>query len=324
MKILIALILILSINGYAEQTVLINGVNFEIKEETAEDITKVTYYLSNKDKKKLCGSGSCKYKFKFNEAVNPLFSTFRTTCSDRGLYEISTYVLSGGETGGETNGRVYQCINSLIELVKYHLLHPNNDVEKKLVGEAKIKINNLEIVQLTKYFDSCNYQYLFFKGPVNEDTKEVIRRLLKSTERCADKYTDEEIPIFVFMKSGGGLLKDGFSIGELFKDNNVYTVVPKNSMCASSCTTAFLGGNKRFMKSNSTLLFHAPYLKQRNQFGKVGINCQTNNQDLKNYYMNMIGNEDGTFLYKRTMDFCSASAGWEINDEASRLFGIID
>tara|TARA_B100000242_G_scaffold220412_1_gene161448 strand:- start:8806 stop:9768 length:963 start_codon:yes stop_codon:yes gene_type:complete len=320
MRFSIILILLFSINVFADQKVSINGFNLEVKEEISGDITKIYYYLSENDRNKLCRSdGYCGDKF--DKAVNSMSEFFlsTSTCRSRDLYFSHTYLLRN--RSDEKVGRVYVCANSLEYLIENRIT--NIDIDNKYTSKI-IKINNLEIGQFTEFIGDCNYNYLNFRGPVNEDTTEVIRRLLKTTKRCKDKYSGEEVPIFIFMSSGGGLLKDGFSIGKLFKDNNVNTIVPSGVVCASSCTTAFLGGNKRFMGRNSTLLFHAPYRTQRNQYSKVGINCQTDNQDLENHYVQMIGNEDGEFLYKRTMDFCSASDGWKINKEAARLFGIID
>ena len=312
------LILLFSINIVADQKISINGYNLEVKEKVIGNITEISYFLTDKDRKKICGSSRCGNKF--DKIVNASKSEIlRSTCKSRDLYKLYDYIKNSSYD--EKVGRVYRCTDSLKYLLERII--PNIDIKKELYGGRKIKINDLEITQLSKYFQGCNYNYLHFSGPVNQDTTEVIRRLLKTTKRCIDKR-GEEAPIYIFMSSGGGLLKDGFSIGKLFKENNVNTIVPNGVICASSCTTSFLGGNKRFMAEGSTLLFHAPYRTQRNQYGKVGINCQTNNQDLENHYIQMIGSEDGDFLYKRTMDFCSASDGWKINDEAARLFGIID
>jgi ATP-dependent protease ClpP protease subunit len=319
MRFSISLIFLFSINVLADQKVSINGFNFTVKEEISDNTTMIFYHLSENDRKKVCRlDGYCGDKF--DKAVNTSESEiFQSTCKSRDLYFSHSYL--NRHRWEEEVGRVYVCGNSLEYIIERRI--PNINIDKQYSSRI-IKVNNLEITQLSEFVGDCNYNYLNFSGPVNQDTTEVIRRLLKTTKRCKDKYSGEEVPIFIFMSSGGGLLKDGFSIGKLFKDNNVNTIVPSGVVCASSCATAFLGGNKRFMKNNSTLLFHAPYKTQRNQYGKVGINCQTNNQDLENHYTQMIGNEDGEFLYERTMDFCSASDGWKINEGAARLFGIID
>ena len=36
----------------------------------------------------------------------------------------------------------------------------------------------------------------------------------------------------------------------------------------------------------------------------------------------MIGNDNGKFLYNKTLSYCSESAGWFLNRDAAILFGI--
>ena len=43
---------------------------------------------------------------------------------------------------------------------------------------------------------------------------------------------------------------------------------------------------------------------------------------LLKYMQKMINKEDGEFLFKRTMSFCSSSDGWVINDDAAKLLNI--
>lgn len=315
---------IFSINIFSQETIRISNVDLEVIKETSDNITRISYFLSEKDKKRICkGKFECSKKNSkfwdvFGSNKNKTNKTLLSTCSSRNLYYIDRDVRDWYES---RVGITYNCINSFTGLVEKKVA---NEPFINFVTEDTIVINDLRIRIGTKLIDGCRYKALYFSGLINEDSTEAIERLLKSIENCTDKNLKEEIPLFVYMDSGGGLLKDGFLIGKLFSENNVYTVVPNNKTCASSCTAVFLGGTKRFMQDESMLLFHAPYTKQMNQYGKVGINCQSNNQNLEQYYMEMLGSDDGNFLYKRTMDFCSARDGWKINKGASRLFGIID
>ena len=320
------LIFIFSISISSQETIRINNVSLEIIEKTSNNITSISYFLSEKDQKKICkGKIECnrenrKFWEVFGTRKDKTNNILLSSCSSRSLYDLDRNI--HGDNWNESRvGVTYRCTNSFSALVEEKVANEN---VINFRGEDTIKINDLSIAIKTKLIDGCRYKVLSFSGPINEDSTEVIERLLNSIENCTEKNLKEEIPLFVFMNSGGGLLKDGFLIGRLFKDNNVYTVVPRGATCASSCTTAFLGGTKRFMQDASTLLFHAPYTKQINQYGKVGINCQSNNQNLEQYYMEMLGSGDGDFLYQRTMDFCSARDGWKINRGASRLFGIIE
>ena len=322
-KSFLSLMFIFSINIFSQETIRISNVDLEIIKETSDNIIRISYFLSEKDKKRICkGKVQCSKKNnKFWDVFgikNDKNKTLPSTCSSRNLYYIDRDVHDWYES---RVGITYNCINSFTGLVQRKVL---NERPIDFVTDDTIVINDLRIRIGKKLIDGCWYKALFFSGPINEDSTAVIERLLQSIENCTDKNLKEEIPLFVFMDSGGGLLKDGFLIGKLFSENNVYTVVPSDTTCASSCTAVFLGGTKRFMKYKSMLLFHAPYTKQMNQYGKVGINCQSNNQNLEQYYMEMLGSDDGNFLYKRTMDFCSARDGWKINEGAARLFGIID
>ena len=314
---------IFSINIFSQETIRISNVDLEIIKETSDNIIRISYFLSEKDKKRICnGTSQCSNNnSKFWDVCgikNDKNKTLPSACSSRNLYYIDRIVHDWYES---RVGITYNCINSFTGLVEKKVA---NERYINFVNDDNIVINDLRINIGRKLIDGCWYKALFFSGPINEDSTAVIERLLQSIENCTDKNLKEEIPLFVFMDSGGGLLKDGFLIGKLFSENNVYTVVPKDKTCASSCTAVFLGGTKRFMQDESMLLFHAPYTKQINQYGKVGINCKSTNQNLEQYYMEMLGSDDGNFLYKRTMEFCSARDGWKINKGASRLFGIID
>jgi hypothetical protein len=104
----------------------------------------------------------------------------------------------------------------------------------------------------------------------------------------------------------------------LFRREGVQTRVTYGAKCFSSCATAFLGGRYRDITGDGQLLFHAPYTP--NSFGV--INCQSNNNELQRYFVNMIGDENGKIVYDRTMQNCSANDGWTINADAARLLGI--
>ena len=198
-----------------------------------------------------------------------------------------------------------------------------------------IKINNLSIKQ---YGDTSNFgfgrlkdlvvkcdknYYLSLKGPIDQDTTEVIERLVKKTPRCFYSHSKKQVPLLLYMESGGGYLKDGFAIGEILRENNILAIVPSDSNCSSSCATAFLGASKRKMGYKAELLFHAPYLTKQSTYGKRYIECQTDNDQLKTFYQKMLGAEDGKFLYDRTMYYCSSNSGWSINKDAAKLFGIL-
>jgi hypothetical protein len=73
--------------------------------------------------------------------------------------------------------------------------------------------------------------------------------------QMAQKYNK---PIVSFQSPGGELLT-GLKIGEAIRLKGFTTVVAPDSICASSCALAWLGGNVRFVSVSSRLGFHSAY-----------------------------------------------------------------
>jgi ATP-dependent protease ClpP protease subunit len=215
------------------------------------------------------------------------------------------------------------------------ILAPNLEYQKydnhKIISE--ILINNLLInhmAQVPLDEDGKNlcaspnqiFEWIELTGEINPDATYVVNKLLKKIEnapnRCIVKGKPQTI---VWLNSGGGYLRDGFALGELFrKSKNVTVYIGPNNECYSSCAAAFLGGNKRSMYSSSKLMFHAPYNYRKNS--KKDIVCSSSDDKLLKYMQKMINKEDGEFLYKRTMSFCSSSDGWFLNMDAAKLLNI--
>ena len=134
------------------------------------------------------------------------------------------------------------------------------------------------------------------------------------------------IPVTVSLKSAGGLLNDGYSLGRLFRDEKVTTVVENGEACASSCAVAFLGGTRRIVQEEGLIMYHAPYFTGENVHGKRDINCEVGEEALANlnaYYRKMTDTETGDRLFERTMWYCSANDGWVVKGaSAAELYGI--
>ena len=215
------------------------------------------------------------------------------------------------------------------------ILAPNLEYQKydnhKIISEILINdllINHMAQVPLDE--DGKNlcgspnqiFEWIELTGEINPDATYVVNKLLKKIEnspnRCIVKGKPQTI---VWLNSGGGYLRDGFALGELFrKSKNVSVWIGPNNECYSSCAAAFLGGNKRSMFSSSKLMFHAPYNYRKNS--KKDIVCSSSNDTLLKYMQKMINKEDGKFLYKRTMSFCSSTDGWFLNKDAAKLLNI--
>jgi len=76
--------------------------------------------------------------------------------------------------------------------------------------------------------------------------------------------------IAVTLESNGGQIYEGRGLAQLFKDNRLHTYA--FGECSSSCTTAFIGGEKRFLGNKAKLGFH-----------QYAIDKERRRQDIGNY-----------------------------------------
>ncbi len=68
-------------------------------------------------------------------------------------------------------------------------------------------------------------------------------------------------PSLIVFESPGGSLEEGLAIGSTIAAKKLNTLVSKDTLCASACAIAWLGGNKRFLDPTARLGFHAAYIK---------------------------------------------------------------
>ena len=200
-------------------------------------------------------------------------------------------------------------------------------MKKKLKKIDALRIRKIKLVedgQGKKIICQIGEMIVFeLDGPINPDSTYAVEKLLseQSKNLCVAE-NGRPIASWIFLSSGGGLLKDGYKLGEIFRKYNVTTFVVGNAKCASSCAIAFLGGVFRVMTDNAQLTFHAPYLTD----GRV-IDCSDRGQldGLKVYYKKYISDNKGAeFLYNRSMNYCSGQEGWTLNKDAAKLFGIVN
>ena len=163
-------------------------------------------------------------------------------------------------------------------------------------------------------------------GSIGPDSTFAVGKLIDQRKPCRDASGSVISPIKVILESGGGYLEDGYKLGDVFRAKGVTTIIPDNKLCASSCAVAFLGGERRMVADNGSILFHAPYLKQMQLEGKERITCDLPKEELRalnDYYTSMTSAEVGDRLYERTMWYCSAKNGWTIKgSSAAELYGI--
>lgn len=192
----------------------------------------------------------------------------------------------------------------------------------KVTVLTDIEINSLRVRHVRMSNDGCKSGYaehLELSGPIGPDSSEVVARILEKVARCQNKTGNGWTVPTVYLNSNGGLLKDGYRLGQTFRKFSVQTFIANKQLCASSCAIAFLGGKYRTMKGDGKLAFHSPYVRSG-----TSISCPTKEEakDLNDYYASFLEAKNSQFLFDRTMAFCSRSEGWEINADAAKLFGI--
>ena len=304
------------------------GIKFYVKPRGHKSgIYRYSLNVGREDKMKYCG-----LRNNGSDCTGPIYRAKKSKACPDQIYLGATSSIS-------IYGDAYiYCAPSAAKAIEYKMINgpkPNiyDDFKsnyKDYTLEKTIVVNALTINVRNMYVDEnifkgCEgkYQFMEFIGPMNDDTSEVFRRLLEQTPTCKDK-NGETIPVWVSMSSGGGYLRDGFKVGNLFRENNVNTIINKDELCASSCATAFMGGKERVILNTGQIMFHAPYSFNKNALknGQARIKCQFNNSDLRNYLVLMMNKADGDFLYKRNMSYCSTSSGWLLNKDAADLFKV--
>jgi hypothetical protein len=75
----------------------------------------------------------------------------------------------------------------------------------------------------------------------------------------------------VVFSSPGGLLAEGLAIGEQVRQEEFVSAVAENTLCASACALAWLGGRPRLMKDTSKIGFHAAYVQNGQYKRESGV-----------------------------------------------------
>ena len=204
--------------------------------------------------------------------------------------------------------------------------------DSKAITHAKV--GGLEVLRVRSRSQQCVRGYsdsLVLHGRITDDATYMVKSLLKSIGReipCTLLKSGRIARTSVYLSSDGGLLKDGFELGRLFRAHQVETRVTTNQRCASACATAFLGGGSRDMIGDSaSLLFHAPYMTLASgDYEQRIIDCsdKQTRQKLWEYFLEMLDQETATRLFKKTMAYCSSTDGWTLNPDAARLFGLLN
>lgn len=188
---------------------------------------------------------------------------------------------------------------------------------------SDIEVNSLKVRVVSISDEICKdgrSERVQISGPIGPDSSEVVERVLQKLERCNMVDGKGFYSPRVYINSSGGLLKDGYKLGQIFRQFQAQVNVIDDQVCASSCAIAFLGGKYRKMKGDAKLIFHAPYIP----YAYASIECasKSESQEMRGYFVNFLGQKNGDYLFDRTMSFCSKSDGWALNADAAKLFGL--
>jgi|TARA_B110000908_G_C10136359_1_gene394644 ATP-dependent protease ClpP protease subunit len=193
------------------------------------------------------------------------------------------------------------------------------------------KIDGLLIVVETKRkppqaCHSGNIHRITLQGKIGPDSSFAIEKLVNDATPCSDIEGNVVKHVEVQLESNGGLINDGYLLGRTLKKYSATTIVKNDKVCASSCAVAFLGGEKRIVEDNGTVLFHAPYYNRLNALGKSDPNCAVEGSvlnDMQSYFTEMTNTDISKRLFERTMWYCSADNGWTVTGgNAAKLYGI--
>ena len=220
------------------------------------------------------------------------------------------------------------------EIQRQKALKQAEQLALKNQREERIKtqeyfIDGLKITLIHDTNTNCtsgsDYQ-IRVSGAIGPDSSFALDELLRRSPNCLNENSEIKSRTAVVLESLGGLLRDGYLMGRALRRYEVKTTISNNSLCASSCAIAYLGGVERVMDNESNIMFHSPYLPGMNALGERIADCNVGSEttiELLNYYQEMTSPDQGKRLFDRTMSYCSADDGWVLKGSAAaELFGV--
>ena len=204
---------------------------------------------------------------------------------------------------------------------KYHTFFMSGEINKDTSALIERVISNIKMCELKLSLKNREY------CTVEKDTEKLdLESGRRYFERETVKYNADhseciiQTPrVEIYLSSHGGSLKHGIEIGRILRKFKINTFIDDGQRCSSACAVAFLGGEKRKILGDGSILFHAPYLRSSE---KTDCRDRGQVQILSEYYRDMLGSKDGNFILERTMSFCSKENGWILNVDAARTFGV--
>jgi ATP-dependent protease ClpP protease subunit len=258
-------------------------------------------------------------------------------CPDGNRYCMAGVSLgSGGNVGRAVDEYMASCMTTFGWVLRTYRI--SKEEQEQMAHQAAFReswqqrtynIDKLKITVSTRHNEDCKTgedNLIELEGEIGPDSTFAMKRLLEQVSPCVNQ-AGQIHKIVLSLRSGGGVLRDGFELGKLLRSrSDILAVVDQNGFCASSCAVAFLGAQVRVVADEASVVFHAPYYQELNTAGEIEANCNTESGvaiELMNYYTSMIGVEDGLRLFDRTMSYCSVTDGWVLRGgDAAKLFGV--
>lgn len=117
-------------------------------------------------------------------------------------------------------------------------------------------------------------------GQIAPGDAQTVRRIVDQHRTVPSSFAGPQT--IIHLSSPGGSFSEGIQLARLFREKAIQTHVPSDSVCASACAIAFLGGAivgeeentfvSRSIAPKAKLGFHAPYLEiQRGQYGRETV-----------------------------------------------------
>lgn len=144
---------------------------------------------------------------------------------------------------------------------------------------------------------------IYISGEFNENDDAKLRSVLETKNQ---QYKS------ISLSSPGGNLMAGLRIGELIRKYQLSTNVPSNSICASACGFAWLGGIKKTVEEKGNVGFHASYVI------RDGVKTETGpGNALIGAYMNRLGYSDLAIIFATRA--APTQMSWLTSEDGRRL-----
>jgi len=192
----------------------------------------------------------------------------------------------------------------------------------KLTLQTETERAAFHVKLFTLKYDECasgNIDYVEFDGAINKDAIEAFQTILREAQGCKTKKGRALYP-FVYLNSSLGDYRDGYALGELFRQYNVETIVTQGQVCKAACAMAFLGGTLRKIEDTGRIIFsHA-----KDKGKGVGIECESAFEQvtMRAYLQKVMNVSAADHLYFNLLNYCTQPEGWLMTAKISPTWSV--